>query len=134
MHSSRGLLAEKDTVTGAAWVRSKGTDKFASFAAVAPQQQEEPKAPGAGAAPSAAAAAAEQKAELAQRERGSAGKSEVTESDSEDEEDMGPGDWDDILAVWMTAAGLPNLEEEGQADSASDTSESLSDDETLSGT
>ena len=60
----------------------------------------------------------------------------MTDSDSEDDGDMRPGDWDDILAVWMTAVGLPNLEEEGQADSASDTSESQSDDDddTLSGT
>lgn len=82
----------------------------------------------------AAAAAAQWEAGPLQREAGSAGRAETTESDSEDDKDIGPGDWDDILAVWMTAVGLPNLGEEAQPDSASETSGSSSEDEDPPGT
>ena len=39
-----------------------------------------------------------------------------------DDEDIGPDDWDDILAVWMGAVGLPNFTEAAQTDTASESS------------
>lgn len=48
-------------------------------------------------------------------------KSEEAEGDSDDG-DIGQDDWDDILAVWMGAVGLPNFTEAAQMDTASESS------------
>ena len=162
MHSSRGLLADNGAAAQAGWLHSQAMDEQGRSAAKAAREEqppaaatgwrpelarlshlaaseEQPPAPAASAAPPAwvrskgrgefanfAAVAASGKQPMPAA-------TESTESDSEDDDDeMAPGDWDDILAVWMTAVGLPNLESGRPA--ASGTSESSDEDEDLPGT
>ena len=161
MHSSRGLLADNGTVAQAGWLHSQAVDELGRSSAKAAQEDQPPAAmtgwrpelvrfshtAASEEQPPTPAASAAPPAWVRSKGRGEfanfaavapSGKhpvpatTESTESDSEDDEDIAPGDWDDILAVWMTAVGLPNLESGRQA--VSETSESSSEDENLSGT
>ena len=128
----RDLLADTIIAAQAGWLHRQATAGFARSSEVA-AHEEQPARPDAGTAPSAAAASAQQGAERVQKGAESAGKAAVPDSDSEDDENIGPDDWDDLLAVWMTAVGLPNFGDDAQPDSVSETSESSSEDEDPSG-
>ena len=132
MHSSRGLLADTSAVA-----QVEGPHKATAESAPSPGEaarEEQLTHPEAGAAPPAAAAASSQQgAAPVRREAEGAGRAAATDSESDDDEDIGPDDWDDLLAVWMTAVGLPKLGEDAQPDSVSEASESSSEDEAPSG-
>ena len=112
MHSSTGILTAEDRLQSAA--------KLGEASSARPAQQQgqsaQPTIPeGMGqamASPKAAMKPGSNKLVAVKSE----------EAGDSDDEDIGQDDWDDILAVWMGAVGLPDFIEAAQTDTASESS------------
>jgi len=126
MHSSTGFLAAGNTSPAQATWHTINAAKLAIASSAHPEQPAQPAAASeTSPVPAAAAPASALEKEQKKPQQKRAQTSEA-ESESDDEENIGPDDWDDILAVWMSAVGLPNFKEDGQPDNASETTETSS--------
>ena len=135
MHSSTGFLVKDGRPPAlATWLHSTNAGKMADASSAHSEQPAQPAAASeTSPVPAAAAPASALEKGQNQPQQKRAETSEA-ESESDNEEDIGPDDWDDILAVWMSAVGLPNFKEDGQPDNASETTETSFEEEFISGT
>lgn len=113
MHSSTGILTAEDRLQSAA--------KLGEMSSVRPAQQQGQSAQPAIPEGVGQIMASSKVAMKPSPNKLVAVKPEEAEVDSDDG-DIGPDDWDDILAVWMGAVGLPNFTEAAQTDTASESS------------
>jgi len=135
MHSSTGLLAEDNTSPAqATWLHTTNAAKLAIASSAHSEQPAQPAAASEISPVPAAAAPASALEKEQKRPQQKRAQTSEAESESDDEESIGPDDWDDILAVWMSAVGLPNFKEDGQPDNASETTETSSEEVFGSGT
>ena len=128
MHSSTGFLAAGNTSPAHATWHTTNAAKLAIASSAHPEQPAQPAAASETSRVPAAAAPAsalEKEQKKPQQKRAQTLEAE-SESESDDDENIGPDDWDDILAVWMSAVGLPNFKEDGQPDNASETTDTSS--------
>ena len=133
MHSSKAVLTaeQKHPAAQATWLHSTNAAKLAAASAQPQQQaqhQQNPAMPttatvaAAASTPPASAPAVEGQAVKGAALKGGTGspqqRAASAGSQDDDGDDIGVDDWDDILAVWMQAAGMPHF----VADSTSESS------------
>ena len=124
MHSSKAMLTaeRKHPAAQATWLHSTNAAKLAAASAQPQQQAQQQPAPApapapAAAAPTPAASAPAVEGQTAERAalKGSTGSPEQraasagSQDNDDGDDDMGAEDWNDILAVWMQAVGMPQF-------------------------
>ena len=125
MHSSKAVLtaAHEHPAAQAIWLHSTNAGKLAAASAQRQQQaQQQPNPAAATAAISLTTPASAPVADgQAAKRAASKGVSRSPEQRAaSDDDDMGAEDWDDILAVWMQAVGMPKFVAESASESSFD--------------
>lgn len=116
MHSSKAILTAQEMVA------SKGLPTWQMVDSVHAEKRRQVAAAEQAATAAESATRQTQSRMKAPQGAGEADGEADLNSESGEEEGIGPDDWDDILAVWMGAVGLPAFIEDGEPDTASESS------------